>query len=241
MHYRTIVTVLVLGLLAIYLQAAQAQPAGSTDADGASRSTPATQPAPREPGTMQNKDNARSKPAAATEPAASQPAPGNPKVELQTSKGRIVIELYPDKAPITVANFLKYVDSGFYDGTIFHRVIPNFMIQGGGFTPDMKQKPTQEPIKNEASNGLKNQRGTLAMARTNDPHSATAQFFINVTDNDFLNYSGPGPRGAGYAVFGKVVEGMDVADKIVNVSTTTVGPFENVPKTPVLIQSAKRQ
>lgn len=190
---------------------------------------------------MQNKDNARSKPAAATEPAASQPAPGNPKVELQTSKGRIVIELYPDKAPITVANFLKYVDSGFYDGTIFHRVIPNFMIQGGGFTPDMKQKPTQEPIKNEASNGLKNQRGTLAMARTNDPHSATAQFFINVTDNDFLNYSGPGPRGAGYAVFGKVVEGMDVADKIVNVSTTTVGPFENVPKTPVLIQSAKRQ
>jgi cyclophilin family peptidyl-prolyl cis-trans isomerase len=162
------------------------------------------------------------------------------KVVLQTSMGQIVIELYPDKAPISVENFLKYVDSGFYSGTIFHRVIPNFMVQGGGFTTDMQQKKTQAPIQNEASNGLKNDRGTLAMARTNDPNSATAQFFINVKDNAFLNYSGPGPRGAGYAVFGKVVEGMDVADKIVNTPTTNV-PMENMPKTAVLIESAKRQ
>jgi cyclophilin family peptidyl-prolyl cis-trans isomerase len=230
-----VVAVLVLGLLVLHNQSAQAQPAGSTDAAGASRSTPATQPASREPGTMQNKDDAKSN--AASKPAASQPAPGNPKVVLQTSMGKIVIELNPEKAPITVANFLQYVDSGFFDGTIFHRVIPNFMIQGGGFTSDMKQKATQAPIQNEASNGLKNDRGTLAMARTNNPNSATAQFFINVKDNAFLNY----PSNGGYAVFGKVIEGMDVADKIVNVPTTSSGPMADIPKTPVVIESAKRQ
>ncbi len=151
--------------------------------------------------------------------------------------GKIVLELYPKKAPITVENFLKYVNSGFYNGTIFHRVIPGFMIQGGGFTPEMEQKPTRAPIKNEADNGLKNDRGTIAMARTSNPNSATSQFFINVANNAPLNY----PSHGGYAVFGKVVEGMDVADKIVNVPTTSVGPHQDVPKKPVVIESAKEE
>ncbi len=193
---------------------------------------------------MQSKDSASSKPAAAqSQPA--KPAQGNPRVVMQTSMGKVVIELSPDKAPISVENFLKYVDSGFYDGTIFHRVISNFMIQGGGFTANREQKGTRPPIKNESKNGLKNLRGTIAMARLPDPDSATAQFFINVQDNAGLDY----PSYGGYAVFGKVVEGMDVVDKIKAVPTGTArfmtnngpGPFQDVPQTPVVIESIKRQ
>ena len=143
----------------------------------------------------------------------------NPKVIMDTSKGQLTIELYADKAPETVKNFLAYVDAGFYSGTIFHRVIPNFMIQGGGFTPDMQQKGTRPPIKIESDNGLKNERGTLAMARTQDPNSATAQFFINSVDNGFLNFTAKTPQGWGYAVFGKVVKGMEVVDEICKVKT----------------------
>jgi len=168
-------------------------------------------------------------------------APGahaaDPQVEFRTSLGSIRIELYPAKAPKTVENFLKYVRDGHYDGTIFHRVIPNFMIQGGGFTPDMGQKPTRPPIPIESKNGLKNDLGTIAMARTSDPNSATAQFFINVNDNAFLNY--PGQDGNGYTVFGKVVDGMDVVNKIVAVPTGNRGGHQNVPVQPVLIESAK--
>jgi len=160
----------------------------------------------------------------------------NPIVELKTSEGTIKLELYADKAPLTVQNFLKYAKEGYYDGTIFHRVIDNFMIQGGGFTPDMKQKPTQTPIKNEADNGLKNERGTVAMARTMVVDSATSQFFINVKDNEFLNHRDDTPQGYGYAVFGKVVDGMDVVDKIKAVPTGNQGPHQNVPGKPVVIE-----
>jgi cyclophilin family peptidyl-prolyl cis-trans isomerase len=158
-------------------------------------------------------------------------------VKLGTSMGDIVIELDEEKAPVTVKNFLQYMEDGFYDGTIFHRVIPNFMIQGGGFTADMQRKATQPAIVNEAGNGLKNDRGTVAMARTNDPDSATSQFFINHRDNDSLNYGGPSKPG--YAVFGRVVEGMDVVDKIAVVKTTRTGPYSDVPVEPVVIKSAK--
>lgn len=161
-----------------------------------------------------------------------------PMVLLKTSMGDITLELYPDKAPKTVENFLTYVKSGHYNGTIFHRVINGFMIQGGGFTPEMEQKATRPPIENEAANGLRNQRGTIAMARTPDPHSATAQFFINVVDNDFLNFRSPDPQGFGYCVFGRVVKGMDVVDKIKAVPTTTRGFHENVPVEPVVILEA---
>jgi cyclophilin family peptidyl-prolyl cis-trans isomerase len=159
-----------------------------------------------------------------------------PVVALETSLGTVKIALDRDKAPISVENFLQYVRSGHYDGTIFHRVIPNFMIQAGGFDANMKQKATKPPIKNEAKNGLKNRRGTVAMARTNDPDSATSQFFINVKDNTMLDY---GMRNAGYAVFGEVVEGMDVVDRIVAVPTTTRAPHADVPRMPVLIKSAR--
>ncbi len=159
-------------------------------------------------------------------------------VVLETSKGDITIELYQDEAPISVENFLKYVDDGFFDGTIFHRVIPNFMIQGGGFTEDMNQKPTRDAIKNEAKNGLKNERGTLAMARTSVVDSATSQFFINHADNDFLNNSA---RDFGYAVFGKVVDGMDVVDAIAGVKTGRSGSHDDVPKEPVVIRAARRK
>jgi len=162
------------------------------------------------------------------------------KVKLTTSMGPIVIELDQAKAPVTVENFLKYVDSGHYDGTIFHRVIDGFMIQGGGFGKDMRQKPTQAPIKNESTNGLKNDNYTVAMARTNVRDSATSQFFINVKDNDFLNYSGETPQGHGYAVFGKVVEGKDVVDKIKKVATGNSGGHQNVPTTAVVIEKAER-
>ncbi len=164
----------------------------------------------------------------------------NPRVDLVTSKGEIVLELYADKAPETVKNFLAYVDAGFYDGTIFHRVIPGFMIQGGGFTADMKQKRTRAPIRNEADNRIRNERGTIAMARTQDPHSATAQFFININDNDFLNHKGKSPQGWGYAAFGRVVEGMGVVDAISKVKTVTRGMQRNVPAEPIVITRAKR-
>ena len=162
----------------------------------------------------------------------------NPTVLLETTSGDILIELFPDKAPKTVANFLAYVEAGHYNGTIFHRVIKNFMIQGGGFAPGMDQKPTQAPIENEAANGLKNKRGSIAMARTNDPHSATAQFFINVVDNDFLDFKAPSGQGWGYCVFGEVVEGMDVVDKIRAVRTGSAGMHRDVPAEPVLIKKA---
>jgi cyclophilin family peptidyl-prolyl cis-trans isomerase len=165
----------------------------------------------------------------------------NDIVVVETSLGTIEIELNTEKAPISSKNFLKYVDEGAYNDTIFHRVIKGFMIQGGGFTADMKQKPTHAPIENEAANGLKNLRGTLAMARTSDPGSATAQFFINDVDNGFLDFKSATPSGYGYAVFAKVTSGMDVVDKIRNVATTTKGMFENVPTTPVVIKSAKRK
>jgi peptidyl-prolyl cis-trans isomerase B (cyclophilin B) len=164
----------------------------------------------------------------------------NPKVVLETSKGKIVLELFPDNAPETVKNFLNYVDAKFYDGMIFHRVIPNFMIQGGGFTIDMKRKTTRAPIKNEADKGLKNERGTISMARTGDPHSATAQFFINSKNNDFLNYRSKTQQGWGYAAFGKVVDGMKTLDAISAVKTKTVGGSRDVPAEPVVITSARR-
>jgi peptidyl-prolyl cis-trans isomerase A (cyclophilin A) len=192
----------------------------------------------------------------ATKAAPAAKAASAPRVVLATSAGDITLELDPERAPRTVANFLQYVKAGHYDGTIFHRVIDNFMIQGGGFNADMKEKSTRAPIPLEASNGLQNKRGTVAMARTNDPNSATAQFFINVADNDFLNYrkfesdttvetrTGPRlvPAGTvidGYAVFGRVVAGMDVVDKIRAVPTGNRGPMQNVPTQPVTIKSAK--
>ena len=167
-------------------------------------------------------------------------ADDHPRVALDTSKGEIILELYADKAPQTVSNFLTYVDAGFYDGTIFHRVIPGFMIQGGGFTAEMKQKETRPAIQNEADNGLKNDRGTIAMARTPDPHSATAQFFINTVDNGFLNHKSKSQQGWGYAVFGRVVEGMDVVDQISGTKTVSRGMHQDVPAEAVVIVSAKR-
>jgi len=158
-------------------------------------------------------------------------------VRMTTNHGDIIIELDADKAPVTVANFLSYVKSGFFNGTIFHRVIPGFMIQGGGFEPGMKQKPTQAPIKNEADNGLKNLTGTLAMARTNDPQSATAQFFINVKDNSFLNHKRPHRTGLGYCVFGKVTQGMDIVHAIEKVPTATRMGMQDVPAQDVVIET----
>ena len=159
-----------------------------------------------------------------------------PKVKFKTTQGEFVVELYPDKAPVTVENFLKYVKDKHYDGTIFHRVIGDFMIQGGGFDASMAEKPTRAPIALEARNGLKNDRGTIAMARIREPNSATAQFFVNVVDNSGLN--APQPDGNGYAVFGKVVQGMDTVDKIRGVATTNKGMYQNVPATPIVINSA---
>ncbi len=161
-----------------------------------------------------------------------------PQVALNTRHGRIVLDLDAVKAPKTTANFLAYVKSGHYNGTIFHRVINNFMIQGGGFEPGMNQKPTDKPIQNEANNGLKNDTYTIAMARTNDPHSATAQFFINVTNNGFLNHTAPSMQGWGYAVFGKVVSGSDIVKKIEGVATGRKGFHDDVPKTDVVIEKA---
>ena len=162
----------------------------------------------------------------------------DPQVDVRTNLGTIRLELYPAKAPKTVENFLQYVKDGHYNGTIFHRVIDGFMIQGGGFAPGMTQKPTDATIENEANNGLKNDKYTVAMARTNQPHSASAQFFINVANNDFLNHTAPTAQGWGYAVFGKVVGGTDIVDKLKGVSTGRAGMHDDVPLTPVVIQSA---
>jgi len=188
--------------------------------------------------TAQSADPPKS-PAPAKSPATGASAAKAPRVLMKTSLGEITIELYPDKAPISVKNFLDYVDAKFYDGTIFHRVIPGFMNQGGGFTSDMQQKPTRAPIKNEAGNGLKNTVGTIAMARTGVVDSATAQFFINTADNGFLDHRDETPAGFGYAVFGKVVNGVDVVKKIAAVPTATKGAYQNVPVTPVVIESVR--
>jgi cyclophilin family peptidyl-prolyl cis-trans isomerase len=166
-------------------------------------------------------------------------AEGNPQVLMRTSAGDIRIELYPKESPLAVANFLAYVDSGFYAGTIFHRVIANFMIQGGGFDREMQEKPVRDPVANESRNHLHNERGTLAMARTEDPDSATAQFFINVRSNLRLDFDYV-TRKPGYTVFGRVLEGMDVVDGISLVRTRTVGPFDDVPETPIVIESVER-
>lgn len=161
----------------------------------------------------------------------------NPKVKMETSKGTIIIELYADKAPKSVANFLSYVNAGAYDGTIFHRVIKDFMNQGGGFTPDYKKVDTKDPVQNEADNGLKNLKYTVAMARTGEPHSATNQFFINTADNAFLDYTGKSMRGWGYTVFGNVIEGQNIADIISRAATGSGGPFsQDVPRTPIIIE-----
>ena len=160
-------------------------------------------------------------------------------VKLNTNMGTITLELFADKAPATVENFLSYVKDGFYNGTIFHRVIDGFMIQGGGMEPGMKEKSARGPIKNEADNGLSNERGTIAMARTPDPHSASAQFFINVKDNKFLDHRAPTPDGWGYAVFGKVVDGMDVVDRIKAVQTGNAGFHQDVPLEDVIVESAE--
>ena len=164
----------------------------------------------------------------------------NPLVLLETSSGEILLELFPDKAPKTVENFLAYVDGGFYENTLFHRVIKDFMIQGGGYSPRMEEKTTRDPVENEADNGLKNVRGAVAMARTADPHSASAQFFINLKDNDFLNHAGKNDQGWGYCVFGRVSEGMDVVDAIARVKTAVRGVHDDVPADMVLISSAGR-
>ena len=173
---------------------------------------------------------------AAPQPSAGAPAPGNPVAVISTSMGDITVELFRERAPISVDNFLQYVTAGFYEGTIFHRVISGFMIQGGGFTPSLEEKPTRAPIRNEATNGLSNTRGTLAMARTQALRSATAQFFINIADNGAkLDHSGYSPSEFGYAVFGRVIAGMEVCDAIAAVKTRTVGPLQDVPADPIVI------
>jgi cyclophilin family peptidyl-prolyl cis-trans isomerase len=179
-------------------------------------------------------------PATPVPEAAARPAPAGPYLVMETSLGRIRIGLYKDKAPVTVDNFVQYVRGGHYDGTIFHRVIPNFMAQGGGFEPDMTERPTRPPIKNEARNGLRNLRGTLAMARTNEPHSASSQFFVNVKDNAFLDF-GVARDGWGYTVFGEVVEGLDVVDKMVAVPTGNKGQYQSVPLTPIVILKVREE
>jgi cyclophilin family peptidyl-prolyl cis-trans isomerase len=171
---------------------------------------------------------------------AAQEEAGNPMVEVRTNLGDFTLELDPEKAPKSVENFLNYVDKKFYDGTIFHRVIPNFMIQGGGFMPDMMKKAAGAPIENEAKNGLKNLKGTIAMARTAEIHSATCQFFINVKDNQGLDFRGETPDKYGYAVFGKVIDGMDTVEKIEKVKTATKGAYGDVPDKPVIIKSMRR-
>jgi cyclophilin family peptidyl-prolyl cis-trans isomerase len=227
------------GEVATPAAAATPTAAAATPAPAAA-ATPAATPAPAAAATPAA---AAAPPAAAAAPPAAGPAAGvKPVVEIVTSKGTIVAELYADKAPASVKNFLAYVDKKFYDGTIFHRVIgppKNFMIQGGGFTPDMVQKPTDPPIKNEADNGLKNERGTLAMARTMIVDSATSQFFINLKHNDFLDHSEKSPMGYGYAIFGKVQKGMGVVDAIAKVPTGQKGRMGDVPLEPVLITSIR--
>jgi peptidyl-prolyl cis-trans isomerase B (cyclophilin B) len=181
---------------------------------------------------------ARNDAASPASPAAPAKSPAAPVVKLETNFGDILVRLDDRKAPISTANFIQYVKSGHYDGTVFHRVIKGFMIQGGGFTPDMKQKTARAAIRNEAGNGLKNQKYAVAMARTNDPHSATSQFFINTKDNGFLDFKSQSPQGWGYAVFGRVIKGQDVVDKIEAVTTGRRGVHDDVPTTPVVIRKA---
>ncbi len=169
--------------------------------------------------------------------SAAQPAAGNPVVVIATSLGDVTVELYRDRAPVSVENFLQYAKDGFYSGTIFHRIVPNFVIQGGGLTPNMQEKPTRAPIQNEATNGLRNVRGTLSMARTRALRSATSQFYINLADNVALDHRGFTPDDFGYAVFGRVIAGMDVVDGIAAVKTRTAGQFDDVPVEPVIIKS----
>jgi cyclophilin family peptidyl-prolyl cis-trans isomerase len=192
---------------------------------------PAEEPAPSEPAAPAAE--------APTPEAAPAPTGSNPMVEMRTSLGTMKIELYPDKAPKTVENFLGYAREGFYDGTVFHRVIEGFMIQGGGFTPDMTEKETRAPIENEAANGLKNVRGSIAMARTGDPHSASSQFFINTVDNPFLDFTAESVQGYGYAVFGQVVEGLETLDAIRKVATGSRDGHDDVPSSPVVIESVR--
>ncbi len=194
--------------------------------------------APAKPVTAPVPAKAVAKPADATKPADTGKSTGNPKVKFTTSLGNVTVELYPDKAPKTVENFLQYVKDGFYSGTVFHRVIPSFMVQGGGFSKDLQQKRTRAPIHNEANNGLSNLRGTLAMARTGDPHSASAQFFVNLVDNQRLDYVSE--ANWGYCVYGKVVAGMDVVDKMAAAPTGPQGPLpSDVPTTPIVIEKAE--
>lgn len=206
---------------------------------GCQESSPQSTQTPTTPDKPQAAESpvTQEKPQEASQPDATDEPAGPPKIRLVTNKGNIIIELNPDKAPITVENFLTYVNDGFFDGTVFHRVIPGFMIQGGGMTDQLVRKPTRAPIRNEAGNGLLNQRGTISMARTNNPDSATSQFFINVNDNVSLDYRGA--ASPGYAVFGQVVEGMDVADAIVSAPTKSVGGHRNVPVVPIYIEKAE--
>jgi peptidyl-prolyl cis-trans isomerase B (cyclophilin B) len=197
---------------------------------------PAAQPTPKKAQSPAPKAQSAAPKAQSAKPATPKPPAANPRVLLDTTKGKIVVELFADKAPKTVKNFLDYVKAGQYNGTIFHRVIPGFMAQAGGFTPDMTEKPTRAPVQNEADNRVSNDRGTLAMARTADPNSASAQFFINVANNAPLNFQSKTPQGWGYAVFGKVLEGMEVVDAIVAVPTTTKGPYGDVPVDPIVIR-----
>ncbi len=203
---------------------------------GGSPPPPAEEPAPSEAAPPAVPSEEEPAPAAETAPV---PSSGNPMVEMRTSLGTMKIELYPEKAPKTVENFLQYARAGFYDGTVFHRVIEGFMIQGGGFTPEMSEKETRAPIQNEASNGLKNVRGSVAMARTNDPHSASSQFFINTVDNPFLDFTDDTIQGYGYAVFGQVVEGLETLDAIKKVATASRGGHDDVPTSPVVIESVR--
>lgn len=173
------------------------------------------------------------------QPSADAPAPGNPVIVMATSMGEITIELFKSEAPVSVQNFLQYVNDGFYTGTVFHRVKRGFMIQGGGFTPALEEKPTRPPIQNEATNGLRNVRGSIAMARTRALRSATSQFYINVVDNRMLDHTGYAPEDFGYAVFGRVLSGMDVVDRIVAVPTTSTGGMDDVPVDPVVIKGVK--
>ena len=192
------------------------------------------------PGCNRNKSERPKSRTDSRNPKGQNMSDGNPVVVIETSMGTIKAQLWSDRAPGTVKNFLRYTDEEFFDGLIFHRVIPGFMIQGGGFTPDMQQKPTHEQIRNEAAAALKNDRGTLAMARTGKVHSATAQFFVNLADNDFLNHRDETARGFGYCAFGKVIDGMEVVDAIAKVKTATRGRFENVPVEMVEIKSIRR-
>jgi cyclophilin family peptidyl-prolyl cis-trans isomerase len=197
---------------------------------------PSGTPAPAKPATPTQTAPVQAPP---LQPSADAPAPGNPVVVMSTSLGDVTLELFKTEAPVSVQNFLQYVNEGFYSGTIFHRVKKGFMIQGGGFTPSLQEKPAHPPIQNEATNGLRNARGTLAMARTRALRSATSQFYINVVDNRMLDHTGFAPEDFGYAVFGRVLSGMDIVDKIVSVPTTSKGPMDDVPVDPVVIKSVK--